>query len=91
MVTKSPELMVMKYTPLSKEERSSWCVVPSICSPESSFPVRERISTRYVPALSISMFRKLPAGFGFQFEVKITDTTENKSKPMLDRVTLAFE
>lgn len=34
---------------------------------------------------------KLPAGFGFQFELKLTDTTENKSKPMLDRVTVEFE
>ena len=34
---------------------------------------------------------KLPAGYGFQFEIKMTDTTENKSKPMLDKVTLKFE
>jgi hypothetical protein len=33
----------------------------------------------------------LPEGFGFQFEIKITDTTENKSKPMLDKVTLSFD
>lgn len=34
---------------------------------------------------------KLPAGFGFAFEMKLTDTTENKSKPMIDRVTIEFE
>ena len=34
---------------------------------------------------------KLPAGYGFQFEVRMTDTTENKSKPMLDKVTLKFD
>ena len=33
----------------------------------------------------------LPAGFGFQFEVRLTDTTENKSKPVPDKVTLRFE
>ncbi len=33
----------------------------------------------------------LPAGFGFQFEVKVVDTTENKSKPMLDKVELVFK
>lgn len=33
----------------------------------------------------------LPAGFGFAFEMKLTDTTENKSKPMIDRVTIEFE
>ncbi|MBX2852232.1 MAG: hypothetical protein KTR15_10850 [Phycisphaeraceae bacterium] len=34
---------------------------------------------------------KLPAGFGFAFEMKLTDTTKNKSKPMIDRVTVEFE
>lgn len=33
----------------------------------------------------------LPAGYGFQFEIKLTDTTDNKSKPMLDKVTVDFE
>lgn len=33
---------------------------------------------------------ELPAGFGFQFEVKLTDTTENDSKPILDNVRLEF-
>jgi hypothetical protein len=32
----------------------------------------------------------LPAGYGFLFEVKLTDTTENVSKPILDKVTLSF-
>ncbi|MEM6506363.1 MAG: hypothetical protein AAF711_13055 [Planctomycetota bacterium] len=34
---------------------------------------------------------KLPAGFGFAFEMKLTDTTENKSKPMIDSVAIEFE
>lgn len=33
----------------------------------------------------------LPEGYGFQFEVKLKDTTENRSKPVLDKVTLSFE
>ena len=32
----------------------------------------------------------LPAGFGFGFEVRVEDATENESKPILDRVTLSF-
>lgn len=32
----------------------------------------------------------LPAGYGFQFEIKMTDTTENESKPILDQVSLTF-
>ncbi|MDV6031919.1 MAG: hypothetical protein F9B45_17880 [Phycisphaera sp. RhM] len=34
---------------------------------------------------------ELPAGYGFQFEVKIKDSTENQSKPILDRVTFASQ
>ncbi|MDX1565578.1 MAG: hypothetical protein R3236_09245 [Phycisphaeraceae bacterium] len=33
---------------------------------------------------------KLPAGFGFAFEFKATDTTENKSTPAMVRVTVSF-
>lgn len=33
---------------------------------------------------------ELPAGYAFQFEMKITDTTENVSKPLLDSVQLTF-
>ena len=32
----------------------------------------------------------LPAGFGFQIEVKLTDATENASKPILKSMTLSF-
>ncbi|MCM8533644.1 MAG: hypothetical protein NE330_20940 [Lentisphaeraceae bacterium] len=33
----------------------------------------------------------LPEGYGFQFEFKLTDTTENKSKPIMDKVILDFK
>jgi len=33
----------------------------------------------------------LPEGFGFQFEVKLADTTENESKPLLEKVTVRFK
>lgn len=33
----------------------------------------------------------LPEGYGFQFEVKLSDTTENKSKPILESVELSFQ
>ena len=35
--------------------------------------------------------KSLPAGYGFQFEVKLTDTTENKSKPILESIELSFQ
>ncbi len=35
--------------------------------------------------------KSLPEGYGFQFEVKLTDTTENKSKPILESIELSFQ
>ena len=32
----------------------------------------------------------LPPGFGFQVEVKMTDTTNNRSKPLLQQLALSF-
>ena len=32
----------------------------------------------------------LPAGFGFQIELRLTDSTENKSRPIIERTTLSF-
>lgn len=36
-------------------------------------------------------FSDLPEGYGFQFEIKIEDTTANESKPVLDKVVVMFE
>ncbi|MEW4486539.1 hypothetical protein AB1L42_00575 [Thalassoglobus sp. JC818] len=33
----------------------------------------------------------LPEGYGFQVEVRLTDSTENKSKPMIQSLELSFE
>lgn len=33
---------------------------------------------------------ELPKGYGFQFELRIRDTTKNQSKPILDRVVLSY-
>ena len=33
----------------------------------------------------------LPAGFGFQVEVKLTDVTNNASKPLLESLELSFQ
>ena len=43
---------------------------------------------RHPAALDLS---GLPAGFGFQVEVKLIDTTENKSKPMLEALQLSLD
>lgn len=33
---------------------------------------------------------KLPAGYGFQIELRLTDSTDNKSKPMIDSLSVSF-
>lgn len=33
---------------------------------------------------------KLPAGYGFQVQLRLTDSTENKSKPIIERMSLSF-
>jgi hypothetical protein len=33
---------------------------------------------------------KLPAGYGFQIQLRLTDSTENKSKPIIEKLTLSF-
>jgi hypothetical protein len=53
----------------------------------------------YIPGFSKQVKRtpasldlsSLPEGFGFQFEVKLTDVTKNKSKPILEGVELQFK
>lgn len=53
----------------------------------------------YIPGFSKQVKRipaqldlaELPEGYGFQIELKIIDTTENKSKPMIESVELIFK
>lgn len=60
-------------------------------------PVKE--SYDYIPGFCKQVARnpaqmdlsQLPEGYGFQFEVRISDSTENESKPILDRVEIAFD
>ena len=33
----------------------------------------------------------LPPGYGFGFEIRLENTTQNTSKPILDRITLTFD
>lgn len=53
----------------------------------------------YIPGFSKQIARtpaqlalsKLPAGYGFQIQLRLTDSTNNKSKPIIERMTLSFE
>ncbi|GIS28973.1 MAG: hypothetical protein CM15mP130_0030 [Verrucomicrobiota bacterium] len=42
---------------------------------------------RHRPTLDLT---GLPSGFGFQVEVKMTDTTSNQSKPLFNSWPLSF-
>jgi hypothetical protein len=58
-----------------------------------------RESYDYIPGFSKQVAKTpasldlsdLPEGYGFQVELKITDSTENKSKPMIEGLGLSFE
>jgi hypothetical protein len=58
--------------------------------------VREKYD--YIPGFSKQVAKepatldlsKLSAGYGFQIELKTTDTTENNAKPILDKLALTF-
>ena len=53
----------------------------------------------YIPGFSKQVKRipaeldlsKLPEGFGFQVELKIEDSTENKSKPIIEALSVSFD
>lgn len=61
----------------------------------------QEVKERYEPIVGFSKQIKripasldlsgLPAGFGFCFEFRVTDTTENSSAPAMDKVTLFFQ
>ena len=55
--------------------------------PENSVLFRPKVVDHILENMGIDL-SELPEGYGFCYEIKITDTTENKSKPILDRVTL---
>ena len=61
-----------------KEVKESYDHIPGFAKQISRTPAALDLST-------------LPAGYGFAFEFKATDTTENESKPLIDKVTLNFE
>ncbi len=60
--------------------------------------VSEEDSYDYIPGFSKQIARtpaelelsKLPAGYGFQIQLQLTDSTENKSKPIIERLSLTF-
>ncbi|MEI6892401.1 MAG: hypothetical protein V5783_09535 [Pontiella sp.] len=61
----------------------------------------QRISEQYEPIEGFSKqiaktdaqmeLSDLPEGYGFQFEVKMSDTTANAPKPILDKVVVTFQ
>lgn len=52
----------------------------------------------YIPGFSKQIARtpaevdlsKLPSGYGFQIELRLTDSTDNKSKPIIDSLSVSF-
>ena len=57
---------------------------------KESYDYIEGFSKQVAKTQAMMDLSKLPAGYGFRYELRLTDATENKSKPILDAVTLAF-
>ncbi|YCM46878.1 hypothetical protein V2O64_25510 (plasmid) [Verrucomicrobiaceae bacterium 227] len=66
------------------DQWSAWQVVKETYDHTPGF-------AKHIQKTSAAMdLSKLPQGYGFQFEVRMTDTTANKSKPILDKIVLTF-
>ncbi|BDS05894.1 hypothetical protein NT6N_09340 [Oceaniferula spumae] len=61
-----------------KEVKESYDYIPGFAKQVAKTPAQLDLS-------------KLPAAYGFQFEIRLTDTTENESKPIIDSVRFQFE
>ena len=59
------------------EVHETYAAVPGFAKQVSKIPAKMDLSS-------------LPEGFGFQFELRLTDSTKNKSKPLIDKVALTF-
>ena len=66
-------------------EWSDWQVV------KEKYDYMEGFSKQIEKTPAQMNFSDLPKGYGFQFEVKMIDTTENESKPILDKVVVSFK
>lgn len=66
------------------DQWTDWSVV------EESYDYIKGFSKQISREPALLDLSKLPKGYGFQFEVKMTDTTKNASKPILDKVELTF-
>lgn len=64
---------------------SSWQVV------KESYDYIPGFSKQIKKTNATLALNELPEGYAFQFEFKLLDTTENKSKPTIDKVTLNFQ
>ncbi len=67
------------------DERTGWKEIKETYTQRKGFA---RQVDKKVAAMDLG---GLPPGHGFQFEFRITDTTPNKSKPIMDRIRLKFE
>ena len=67
------------------DEWTDWQVVKESSDYKPGFA---RLIDKQPASLDLS---SLPEGFGFQFELKMKDTTENASKPIIEKVSLGFK
>ena len=80
----------MRFHRLHQQQRSSQ--LRSLgAHREESYDYVEGFSKQVSRAPAQLNLSDLPNGYGFQFEVKLKDTTANESKPILDKLRMTFE
>ena len=67
------------------DQRSKWQVV------RESYDCIDGFSKQIAKMPAQLDLSQLPDGYGFQIELRVKDSTENKSKPMIDGLELAFD
>ena len=67
------------------DKRSKWQAV------KESYDYIEGFSKQITKTPAQLDLSQLPDGYGFQIELRVKDSTENKSKPMIDGLELAFD
>lgn len=66
------------------DEWTDWSAI------KESYDYIEGFSKQIAKTPALLDVSKLPAGYGFSIQLRLTDSTENKSKPIIDSMSLSF-
>jgi hypothetical protein len=58
---------------------------------QESYEYIKGFSKQIAKTPAVIDFSAVPKGYGFQFEVRLTDLDESRAKPILDKIEVTFE